>query len=301
LVTRQHILPRFLLKGFASRTNAKEIYTWVYQKPKNVFETNIKNVCSERQFYDEEAGLCVDTKITGQEGKFAFLLDEIRNSEVIVESEVPMIAAFIAHLALRTKHLRDCFRESSELLMNELFRHFFDYDNVKKSILGNPQAMKATLERELSSIPIAQRQKDLLQIYVIRMLPSVLDVLKPQLLSRIHDLAALVKVSSPKMVKHAHLRALSKDLSPEPRAEDYRKLHWSVHRAQEPLILGDVGCIFEISCSKKPFKSLNEKRDDLSAVFLPISHDQMLVGSALKVSPPIGKIGKIGDVHKNIN
>jgi hypothetical protein len=37
---RQHILPRFLLKGFASRLDALEVFTWVFRKGGNIFEAN---------------------------------------------------------------------------------------------------------------------------------------------------------------------------------------------------------------------------------------------------------------------
>lgn len=41
---RQHILPRFLLKGFASRVQDKKIFTCVYRKGGPQFETTIENV-----------------------------------------------------------------------------------------------------------------------------------------------------------------------------------------------------------------------------------------------------------------
>jgi Protein of unknown function (DUF4238) len=48
---RQHFLPRFLLKGFASRQSRQQFYTWVFQKGKEAFETNILNVGLAKNFY----------------------------------------------------------------------------------------------------------------------------------------------------------------------------------------------------------------------------------------------------------
>jgi len=40
---RQHILPRFLLKGFASKVVGQEVFTWVYREEGKFFESNIIN------------------------------------------------------------------------------------------------------------------------------------------------------------------------------------------------------------------------------------------------------------------
>ena len=61
---RQNILPRFLLKGFASRLEAQEVFTWVFRKGRNIFEANIKNVAVEKHFYTQVANTSVDDEIT---------------------------------------------------------------------------------------------------------------------------------------------------------------------------------------------------------------------------------------------
>ena len=82
----------------------------------------------------------------------------------------------------------------------------------------------------------------------------------------------------PMMAKEGHIKTLAKSLIPEPRVEDYQRLRWFVCKSEEPLILGDVGCVFEVK-GKKRFVSLNDKEDELSTVYLPISSNTMVLGS----------------------
>jgi hypothetical protein len=79
---------------------------------------------------------------------------------------------------------------------------------------------------------------------------------------------------------------LAKNLIPEPRVEDYRKLHWFVCKSDEPLILGDVGCLFEVA-GKKKFISLSGKEDDLRNIYLPISSDTLVVGTTSTTTPQV--------------
>jgi hypothetical protein len=51
---RQHILPRFLLKGFASRIEGEKIYTWVYPRNSPPVEANIRKVGVEKHFYGKQ-------------------------------------------------------------------------------------------------------------------------------------------------------------------------------------------------------------------------------------------------------
>lgn len=90
----------------------------------------------------------------------------------------------------------------------------------------------------------------------------------------------------PTIAKEGHIKALAKSLIPEPRVEDYRKLHWFVCRADEPLILGDVGCLFEVT-GKKKFISLSGKEDNLKNIYLPISSNILVVGTASTAMPQI--------------
>src|SRR6185295_1380863 len=81
----------------------------------------------------------------------------------------------------------------------------------------------------------------------------------------------------PEIVKRGHIKALAKSLVPEPRAEQYRRLQWKVFKTEEPLILGDVGCVFQVGGDR--FVSTSGKEDDLKAVLLPIATNTLVIGT----------------------
>jgi hypothetical protein len=51
-----------------------------------------------------------------------------------------------------------------------------------------------------------------------------------------------------------------------------------IRKSEQPLILGDVGCLFEVHNAKR-FKSLSDKDDVTVAAYLPISSDTIVVGT----------------------
>ncbi len=97
-------------------------------------------------------------------------------------------------------------------------------------------------------------------------------------------LGPLLLEKIPILVREGHIKSLAKSLIAEPRVEGYRLLNWFVYKSGETLILGDVGCLFEISGSQK-LKSLNDKEDELRNVYLPISSDTLVLGTTSSSMP----------------
>src|SRR5215207_5356474 len=95
---RHHILPRFLLKGFASKVVADQVFTWVYRKNGKVFESNIINVAVERYFYGKGGELNVDDEITEIENTFAPFLTSLRREEDGYYIVDPKMSEFVGHL-----------------------------------------------------------------------------------------------------------------------------------------------------------------------------------------------------------
>jgi hypothetical protein len=123
---RQHILPRFLLKGFASKMDGQEAFTWVCRKGGNVFEANIKNVAVEKHFYTGPGEINVDDEITEIERGFALLLDEFRQEDHGFEVTNPGLPEFVVHLSSRTKHLRDSFIDMTGAMTSILSDYLAD-------------------------------------------------------------------------------------------------------------------------------------------------------------------------------
>jgi hypothetical protein len=283
---RQHILPQFLLKGFASRVKGEEVFTQVYQKGGKSFETNIINVSVARYFYGKEGELSVDGEITDFEGRYASVIEELRQKADHVEVFDSKIPDIIAHLCIRTKHLRDSFLESSEFLTNKMFDFLGNVNNLKSLILKNPQLMRAELEEMLKDYSIPPLYKEVLLQLAQNVTLEFLSEQKSGLEILFQDMGAEIKRSLPAAAKEGHIKALVKGMVPEPRAEGYRLLRWFVRKSKSLLILGDIGCLFETTGVKR-FKSLNDKDDKIKNVFLPISSDRLLVGTSLSAAPDI--------------
>ncbi len=283
---RQHILPRFLLKGFASRIHGKETYTWVYLRKGAIFEANINKIGIEKHFYGRKGELNVDAKITDFEGEYAPLLDELRAHKGQVDISDPMIANFITHLVVRTKHIRDSYRESSEFLIEKIFEYLSDFDNLKKAILNRPDLIRKNLESELKDFPLPNPYKEKFKKRLIDMYPSILDTQKAEMQQLCKSYLEMAKRVAPRAIREGHIKGLSQGLTPEARVEDYKGLRYFVYNSEESLILGDVGCMFE-TMGKRRFKSITFEDDKIINLFLPISDRQILIGSSHSGNPQI--------------
>jgi hypothetical protein len=277
---RQHILPKFLLKGFASRIQKKEIFTWVYQRDGTIFETNIKNVGVEKYFYGRKGEPFVDHDITKFEGAYAPLLDELRGEQGQVEISDHRIPDLITHLVIRTKHVRDSFRESSEFLIEKICEYLQDSEIIKNYILRKPEIMRKSIEEGFRDHPELRRFEKILRPLLPRFLIAFLDSQKAEIQRLIKYFLEKSREDLPKWIRTAHIKGLSKGLIPEPRVEEYRQLRWFVYESNESIILGDIGCLFEVSGTRK-YKSLTLNDDEIINVFLPISYKQILIGTSL--------------------
>lgn len=276
---RQHILPRFLLKGFASRVERKGIYTWVYSKEREPFETNIINVAVEKYFYGRDGELNVDDDITDFEGEYAPLLDELREHNGKVEISDPRIANLITHLVVRTKHIRDSYRESIEYLA-ELIRYYFsDFNNLKRAMLGNHEMIRDNIEQGFRDHPQLLPYKKFLIPLLPKLIINHIQDNKDELNKFCQDYFDMIKKLAPKSMKEGHIKALIQSLTPELRVEDYKSLRWFTYNSNELLILGDIGCLIEVEGERR-FKSMNVGDDVIKNVFLPISERQILIGTS---------------------
>jgi len=274
---RHHILPRFLLRGFASQINGTKVFTWVYRKNSRAFEASTKDVSVEKYFYGKDGEANADPEITELEIEFSALLSELREYSSKEEVTDPRVAEFIAHLCIRTKHLRDSLRESTEFLLESLEEYLSDFRNLKGLILHDPQIMENAFEAKIKDFQMPRHQKDM----IMALLPSMASTLLDQQKSEFQFLAkaffAQIQETLPTMLRDTHITTLSKESIPEPRVGNYRSLKWFVRHSKVPLILGDVGCLFEVSGNR--YTSLDSK-DELKNVFLPISSHQILVGTS---------------------
>lgn len=279
---KQHILPRFLLKGFASRIEGEKIYTWVYPRNSPPVEANIRKVCVEKHFYGKEGELCVDGDITKFESEYAPFLDELREYPEQIEIFDPRIPILITHLITRTKHIREIFRDLSEIIVEQLSDYFSDFNNIEAMILG--KYGKVEMEKRFKEIKGSRsfRRKSIKLLK--RKLPAVLHANKNEMLIFYQNIFENINNALPRMIKEGHIKSLLQEFISNPRVEDYKQLKWIVLFSERSIILGDMGCLSE-TMGLGNFKIITFKNDKIKNIILPISDKKLLIGTSLNELP----------------
>jgi hypothetical protein len=297
--SKHHILPRFLLKGFASRIIPRagkqdDVFVWVYRKEGKAFEAKTTNVGFETHFYGKEGELNVDDEITAIEHEFAISLDELRTQDDGYKVSNDKVIEFITHLSSRTKHLRDSLIDSYAFLTNNLFGYFSDYDNWKawciEHLKRHPEVVENALDEATAKLPVSAYKKAMIRQRIKKMplerVMASMDNEQSGYEFLFQSLRLKLAEGMQDIAKQAHIKALLKSLVSEPRLEHYRQLHWHLRKSNEPLILGDVGCLFELEGQSR-FKSLGGIEDEIKNVYLPISSSCMVIGTSSSEKPHI--------------
>jgi hypothetical protein len=297
--SKHHILPRFLLKGFASkvipRANRQdEVFVWAYRRGGKVFETKTTNVGFETHFYGKEGELNVDNEITAIEGEFAASLDKLRQQDDGFRVFDEKVLEFITHLTLRTKHLRDSIIDASGFFFDNVFGYFSDFENWKaycvRHFKRHPEIIKDELEKVLQNAQVSAYKKAMMRQRVKKMPIDRIVELMDDDQSGLEFLFQSLRIQFTEglndIVKQSHIKSLLKNLVSEPRVERYQQLSWYIRKSNEPLILGDVGCLFEIDDDER-YTSLGGTESDIKNVYLPLSSNCILIGTALPHVPQI--------------
>lgn len=288
---RQHFIPQFLQRGFASHVTRDEAFTWVYRKGVEQFNTNIKNIGVEGFFYSEEDDRELDETITAAEGDLSSMVASLRAGEPIESMSAERLAQLLAHLEVRTRHIRQSFLESGTCLLDELLKFVGDTEvfgnYIQRKIRQDPSLMRDVISEELKKygLPLAMLP------HVLRLSAPLLEQVMPSLLSQLPIMAEYLRTTMPSKLKGAsksgHIKALNQTLAPEVKVRLYANLNYRLaHSAEASFPLGDSAVLFHIE-GERVFKPFFENDDILKAVLLPISPHHVLVGSADDYQPDL--------------
>jgi hypothetical protein len=233
----------------------------------------------EKHFYGKVGEISADEEITQLEGDYARLIDDLRNKPDGACADSKQVSDLVAHLTIRTKQLREFFRESAEYLIDQITLYLSNQSNLKKLLLSKPELMQEELQKTLNDIPVAQIYKDFLIELVQLNAEEIIDEHMPDLESTLHELIGQMKSLLPKAVRDGHIRTLAKHPAPEPRSEAYQSLNWTVREVADALVLGDIGCLFEIAGERR-FKPFDDKGDKIANVYFPIASRKLLLGTS---------------------
>ncbi|HJS16054.1 MAG TPA: DUF4238 domain-containing protein [Rheinheimera sp.] len=293
---RHHFVPRFLQSGFTSHVNGYEAYTWVYRKGQKAFNTNTKNVGVEGQFYSLDGDTQLDTDITMEEERYSSLVDELRAGNPDALSDSNLIAELISHLEIRTRHLRENFSTTAEAVIEALLKFVADEkafgEYVKGKIRNDPSLLHGAIEQKLRTLGIPeslfQETSNNIGTLFEQILPSLLVEMSKQVSMFVATIPELVKSAS----KSGHIRALKETLAPPLKAETYSNLKFRLIHSDYAMPLGDSIVVFEVD-GERAFKPFSEKGDVIRAIYLPISSNQVIIGSTNDELIEMSELSKI--------
>lgn len=282
---RQHYLPCFLSKGFVSRTKKSQKYTFVFQKDKPAFETNITKIGVEKYFYGNPDVPETDDMITQQENNHSIFLDDLRRAGATGEQNFldPIAcASFVSHITNRAKHIRhsminmynslgDSIRNPPPELDSEKFSYRFIENN--KEIFS--QALRKTFSKKLSPF-----QTETVIIQIMRNPECWSSLIPPEALSDFILLVQKFREKSLAIVSKAHNNALRRIPESTGNIERMKCCKWRmILKEDRPyFILGDVGPIGYVQKNNR-FMPLLFCKGDYSHIFMPISFNQLLIGT----------------------
>lgn len=277
--SKQHILPRFLLQGFASRIRRKEYYCWIFRREAEPFETNIRNVLVCNKFYEDVRGVSADGVITALERRLAGCVDRLRQEKSSIRIAGLDIPELVVHLMVRTRFLRDMVFQLLWIGVESLLEQMRDPKVFSKVVLNSLRSDPKILEEFIGRYPLSQEQRLRLYRLAVQNLPQLAEEMEPQFQRGIDVLIDMLKEHLDKIKRDAHIKSLLKSVAPESRLSMLKGLNWFLVVSNDvPLILGDFGPLYEIE-GKRRFMALPDKDDKIKAVYLPLSNKHLIVGS----------------------
>lgn len=275
-------MPRFLLKGFASRSEGKTIFSYLYRKGQAAREESIQNINIGKHFYGRDGEPFADPAITEIESGLAIVVDSLRKSTEAAKISDRKIIELVAHLVMRNKNVRDSLQSfmqtmgegiaagmSSDAMIRAIIQRVEDsvVDSYEKTAPHFLDEERAMLRDEVRKRFRAE----------VKYNPDV--DLRPEMEKILTDFPVDEKI------KRGHNELLSKDVVPEDLVRIYENLSWHIIPVDEPLIIGDSAVVFETNTTRR-FKAVDFESDNIINVFFPIATNLLVIGSKFSVIPP---------------
>lgn len=293
--SRQHYLPRFLLRGFASRQAKRGTFTWYYRMGHSAKEVSIRDVGLGTDFYGQPAPSSLDDLLTTREGEWAAVLNKVRRTRTIEAEQLPALVSFVATMAIRTKHFRTIMARAADLMLREMkeqliTRDFFE--EITKDLIANgaPELRQAVREALLEGLGSSTPELEALALSLLQqhqdaLISTVAETGLPIADQALTDLA----LTTPTLAATSHNKGLASSLTSKEFSErelNYTSRSWSLMPAQAgAFILGDVGVIHYDPASGRAYAAaFNEIEGGL--ILLPIVDDLLLVGGSAGIETP---------------
>ena len=283
---KQHFIPRHFLKPFVIPSRGDHL--WMYRKGQSSAIPVARNdAAAQSYFYSKPSGKglpTLDDLVTEYEGQLHSTVDQIRTlkpGEVIEGSE---IATVIAHLMVRSSHIRGTMKEAIVAIsdsVQELLCDGSDTSLINLPRHDPPERVYRMILEELDKLgltkttPVTERTiVDLLYLAMRERGSEVLDEVLPILAETLEGLRADAK----EMGRRAQVSALKEMMAPQGRVAELEKLTWRVLPASDGgAILPDCTSIAFNGREWQPL--LLTGTEEMEAVVLALAPDRMAVGT----------------------
>ena len=148
---KQHDLPRFLFRGFASRSNGKKAFTWQFRKDALPVEVSVVDIGHSKFFYDKPGPNTLDALITDEENKYGQVVARLRRERTFRSSDEETLIEFVHNLVLRTRNLRDTLVTGFDSILNELYAVATNSDALRQQVLKEREANSKIWQETLKS------------------------------------------------------------------------------------------------------------------------------------------------------
>lgn len=287
---KQHYIPKFILRGFSSRSKGDEFYTYVYRRNVSPYESNITGVASERYFYGNPSLSSADDRITESENRYSQIVHRYRelNGMNWVGSEDSI--ALVAHMRSRVKHIRESLVDSGKLFLDLFLSQLGCAGKSEDLIKGFIRANRKEVAKNIKE-RLPDSFSDELKIVITKKIldnpekwaRGKEDELQQHFLGPIAELATGFHHT----VKESHIKLFERGEDYEAVMQNLSRFRWKIDEAGGyEVVFGDVGPV-AISCAdgRQVVKSLMLVNDKIDFIILPLSSRHLLIGQSKKEEP----------------
>lgn len=300
---KQHYIPQIVLRAFeAARTGTKS-QVFVFRKGRPEYLTSTEGAAAERDFYSQpssDGSSSLDDAITEFEGvHLTPILREIRLSDSgMVDPELAAVA--VAHLAVRTAHLRDSMSMMTEDALAQI-QAMMDDSNALRKFAGldsfsEDSELGKRIRSDLATLvpeSTPEKGRKALERLVVFRLRERSDFIIAQAEGPMRAGLEMFQNTLRDLGPKAHAKALSQSLKPQSRVDELRKMTWQVVKANteaQHFILPDcvVAARTASSDELEPFAMLSSS--EAAVVVMPLSSEMILIGSLGNANCSLGKV-----------
>ena len=285
---RNHYVPQFLLRRFASRGNRKRRWVWQFRSGARPVEVVTRDAAVSTYFYGQpETGL--EDAFADFEGRQGTLLRDLDAGED-PNDRGQELRVFVWSLAFRTRALRSHFADTAERLLEQM--KAVDgktiTDAFGREIANNLDHHLDAILAKLSPAQRAHAQQAM-------RLPGVSDAMKTYALREVAKSVPMVGAVLGQVggliqgaAESGHVKGLMK-LFAEGKVvpEKFEVPNWTVELFEgNSVVLGD-GVVFATG-PNGDWGTLGKFTRSYAEVYAPISHDRVLVGKRNKGTQTLG-------------